>query len=274
MLHITNCVLPGFPATKPAVYELYWTPSQISARGHPNVLKTQAFLMSQWHSANESALISTANPATYADRLRIRQPGDAGFALGPHIDAGSCERWEEDGYGRGQVYKDIFDGRWEKYDPWESSCRLAVKSDLYNGAGACSMFRMFQGWMSMSETGPGEGTLMVNPLLGKATAYVLLRPFFTPKRTWAESSASAFLGADNWIMDEEPTPVLQGAVPSNCQELNDTLHPHLRLDHTMVHIPPVRAGDYVAWHCDSELESPRLSAFVWPLTIPPSDPRR
>lgn len=262
----------GFPPAKPAVYELYWTPSQILARGHPNVLKTQAFLMSQWHSANESALISTANPITYADRLRIRQPGDAGFALGPHIDAGSCERWEENGYGRGNVYKDIFNGVWEQYDPWESSCRLPVVADLYNGAGACSMFRMFQGWLSMSETGPGEGTLMVNPLLGKATAYLLLRPFFTSKRSSAETSASAFLDSDNWTMEAEPTPVLQGAVPSNCQELNDVLHPHLRLDITMVHVSTVRPGDYVAWHCDSKL----VICVIVPvrvLTIS-SDPRR
>lgn len=262
MLESANRIHSGFPPTKPAVYELYWTPSQILARGHPNVLKAQAFLMSQWHSAKESALISTANPTTYADRLRIRQPGDAGFALGPHIDSGSCERWEENGYGRGHVYKDIFNGAWEKYDPWESSCRLPVVSDLYNGAGACSMFRMFQGWLSMSETGPGEGTLMVNPLLGKATAYVLLRPFFTPKRSLAESSGSAFLDSDNWKMEDESTPVLQGAVPSNCQELNDVLHPHLRLDNTMVHIPLVRPGDYVAWHCDSE------SKYVWLVPLP------
>lgn len=135
------------------------------------------------------------------------------------------------------------------------------------------MFRMFQGWLSMSETGPGEGTLMVNPLLGKATAYFLLRPFFTPKRSPAESSGSAFLDSDNWKMEDEPTPVLQGAVPSNAQELNDALHPHLRLDSTMVHIPFVRPGDYVAWHCDGELESVRLlsSELLW-LTVP-SDPR-
>ena len=91
--------------------------------------------MSHWYSADKSALISTAQPVAYADRLRIRQPGDAGFALGPHVDAGSCERWEEEGYGRGKVYKDIFEGRWEEWDPWESSCRLNIKSDLYNSAG-------------------------------------------------------------------------------------------------------------------------------------------
>jgi len=128
----TNPSTKGFPADKPAVYELYWSPSQILARAHPNLLKTQAFLMSHWHSAHKSAMISTNHPVSYADRLRIRQPGDAGFALGPHCDAGSVERWEENGYGKGGVYDSIFKGKWEGYDPWESSCRLPVVSDLYN----------------------------------------------------------------------------------------------------------------------------------------------
>ena len=250
-----GCAFVGFPAHNPAVYELYWSPSQILARAHPNLLRTQSFLMSHWHSRDSEALISTAHPTTYADRLRIRQPGDAGFALGPHVDGGSCERWEEDGYGRGKVYEAIFEGRWEEYDPWESSCRLPVVSDLYNGAGACSMFRMFQGWLSMSTTGPREGTLMVNPLLGKATAYYLLRPFFSPKRARGEAYGSAFLESNNWTMEQETTSVLQGATPSHCQELNTVLHPHLDLEHSMVHVPEVNPGDYVAWHCDSKCGS-------------------
>jgi hypothetical protein len=242
----------GFPPDNPAVYELYWSPSQVLARAHPNLIRTQAFLMSHWHSVDKSAQISTSHPVTYADRLRIRQPGDVGFALGPHIDSGSCERWEENGYGKGGVYDKIFHGNWEAYDPWESSCRLPVVSDLYNGAGGCSTLRMFQGWLSMSDTGAGEGTLMVNPLLGKATAYLLLRPFFRSKRSPA-AMGSAFLDANNWSLESETTSVLHGAVPSNCQELNDALHPHLELASTMVHIPHVRPGDYVAWHCDSTL---------------------
>ena len=131
--------LSGFPTDRPAVYDLYWSASQIFARAHPNILTTQAFLMSHWHSAHKSAQISTSHPVAYADRLRIRRPGDAGFSLGPHIDGGSCERWEENGYGRGGVYDSIFHGRWELFDPWESSCRLAVNSDLYGAAGGCSM---------------------------------------------------------------------------------------------------------------------------------------
>ena len=205
--------------------------------------------MSHWRRRNDDAIISTNLPVAYADRLRIRQPGDTEFALGPHVDSGSCERWEEDGYGRGAVYDSIFKGHWEDYDPWDMTCRLPVKSDLYNGAGGCSVFRMFQGWLSMSETEPGEGTLMVNPLFHKATAYYLLRPFFQPK---SFPVADNINGANEWTLENPITSALPGAVPSSCQELSPLLHPHLQLESTMVHVPKVSPGDYVAWHCDSE----------------------
>ncbi|MCJ1350753.1 MAG: hypothetical protein MMC33_000734 [Icmadophila ericetorum] len=239
----------AFPADKPAVYELYWTPSQVEARAHPNLLRTHKFLLSQWHSKDKNALISVNHPVSYADRLRIRMPGDSGFSLGPHVDGGSCERWEASGYGLGHVYDTIFAGEWENYDAFESSCRLPVVSDLYSGAGACSMFRMYQGWMAMSHTSPGEGTLLVNPLFKLATAYYMLRPFFSPKRH--SPGSAAYLDARNWQLEPEPTVELQGASMGHTQELNDALHPHLRLKDTMVHVPTVRPGDYIAWHCDT-----------------------
>lgn len=109
----------AFPAHDPQVYELYWSEVQLRARSHPNLLETQKFLMSFWNVGSESA-ISTQHPVAYADRLRMRQPADASFALGPHIDGGSCERWEENGYGRGGdgngVYGNVFRGYWEKCD--------------------------------------------------------------------------------------------------------------------------------------------------------------
>lgn len=246
---IANPTTKAFPKENPAVFELYWSPGQIKARAHPNVLEAQKFLMSFWHSNDDEALINTDIPVAYADRLRIRQPGDARFALGAHVDGGSVERWEPDGYGLGGVYDRIWEGRWETFDPWESSGRLRVESDLYNGAGACSMFRMFQGWLSMSTTGPGEGTLLVNPLFRLATAYFLLRPFFSPRNGNPESSG--FLDEANWQMDSEQSSILQGATLGCAQELNNALHPHLELSKSMVHVPEVRPGDYVAWHCDS-----------------------
>lgn len=199
-------------------------------------------------------MISTINPLAYADRVRIRQPGDAGFALGPHVDGGSVERWEPNGYGLGGVYEKIFSGSWEEYDPWESSCRLPAVTDLYQGPGGCSMFRMFQGWLSMSETNPGEGTLQVYPLLQLSTAYLMLRPFFQalkqPKVDVSGDIDLEYLSENNWVLEPETTSQLQGAGPGLSQELNTILHPHLSLEKAMVHVPPIEPGDYVVWHCD------------------------
>jgi hypothetical protein len=110
------------------------------------------------------------------------------------------------------------------------------------------MFRMFQGWLSMSVTGPGEGTLLVNPLFALATSYFLLRPFFSAINP--DTSRSGYLDAQNWQLDTIQTPLLQGASLGCAQELTDALHPHLELSKTMVHVPQVAPGDYVAWHCD------------------------
>ncbi|QIW97436.1 hypothetical protein AMS68_002954 [Peltaster fructicola] len=240
----------AFPQDNPQVYELYWSPSQIKARSDARLLETQRQLMSMWHSSDPDALVSTSHPAIYADRLRMRLPGDARFSLGPHVDGGSCERWEAEGYGRGHVYDKIWQGQYEQWDPWESSCRLPVRSDLYQGVGACSMFRMYQGWLAMSNTGPYEGTLLVHPLLKEATAYFLLRPFFSPRNS--DPASQAFLTPENWELDLSPTNSwLHGATPGHGQELRPHLHPHLNLDESVVHMPKVNPGDYVVWHCDT-----------------------
>lgn len=222
----------AFPPDSPAVFELYWTPSQAEARAHPNMLETQRFLQRLWHSSDPATRISTRYPLTYADRLRIRQPGDGKFSLGPHVDGGSLERWEDPEYSR--VYTKILEGKWEEYDPWDAKHRVSAKMDLYNGAGACSMLRFFQGWLSMSNTGPGEGSLHVCPMLIQSTAYTILRPFFDAKTLQPNLDAT-----------------FPGSVPGACQEYNPVTHPHLELDTTMVSVPEVEPGDYVAWHCDS-----------------------
>lgn len=217
---------------------------------------------SLWTTSTPDAEISLAQPLSYADRLRIRQPGDATFALGPHIDGGSVERWEPDGYGRGGVYDSVFSGDWESYNPWDAAPRLSAEADLYNGAGACSMFRMFQGWLSMSHSGALKGTLLVNPLVKLATSYVLLRPFFRPAK---EAGSEGFLAPENWeFMGAEMNSELQGATPSHCQELNDAIHPHLDLDKTVVHMPDVKPGDFVVWHCDCK---PTLALELFPQHI-------
>lgn len=117
------------------------------------------------------------------------------------------------------------------------------------------MFRMFQGWLSMSTTGPGEGTLLVNPLVKESTVYSLLRPFFRPVRSAAEvGDAERFLDVDNWefTAGDKMTSELQGATPGHGQEFPEGMHPHLELEKTMVHVPKVAPGDYVVWHCDGK----------------------
>ncbi|PWY88267.1 DUF1479-domain-containing protein [Aspergillus heteromorphus CBS 117.55] len=230
-----------FPANP--IFELYWSKPQMRAHLHPNMAETQRFLMSFWQSHAADAKVSPIHPLTYADRVRIRQPGDAGFALGAHVDGGSGERWEDNGYGLGDVDQRIWEGRWEEYDPWEASCCVPAVADRYNGAGACSMFRMFQGWLGISHVGPKEGTLLVNPILSMATAYYLLRPFFEPISK--PPSGGSRLSRDT------PSSKLEGATPGFSQELNDILHPHMELEKTMVHVPQIVPGDYVAWHCDT-----------------------
>ncbi|KAF3064610.1 hypothetical protein GL218_01343 [Daldinia childiae] len=242
----------AFPPHDPQVYELYWSAPQLRARAHPNMLKVQTALMKLWRTSNPESPISTSQPVSYADRLRIRQPGDATFALGPHIDGGSVERWELNGYGRGGVYNKVFEGSWEEYDPWDASTRVSAVANNYNGLGACSMFRMFQGWLSMSTAQPFEGTLMVNPAIKLSTAYLLLRPFFRPIKDLDQASPEKYLAAENWeYAGADMTSELHGATPGHGQELDNALHPHLDLENTMVHVPRIKPGDYVVWHCDS-----------------------
>ena len=250
----TNPEMRCCPTRDPHLFGVYWTPAQIKGRAHPNVMATHRLVMKLWHSDDPSALVSTSQPVAYADRLRIQLGGDmddSSFSRNAHIEGGSVERWEPDGYGRGGTYDRIWEGRWEEYDPWESSARLGVTSDLYNNAGTCSMFRMFQGWLSLSEMQEGEPRLMLCPMLKHSTAYFLLRPFFSPLVP-AEACASMdeYFAADNWGLEPVQSSILHGALPSYTQELNSFLHPHLHLPQSMITVPRLGRGDYILWHPD------------------------
>lgn len=239
----------GHPPQDPRLYEMYWGPAQVKARAHPNVFAAQKFVMGLWNASIPEAPISAAFPITYADRISIRRPGDDSPSQHVHVDGGSVERWEPDGYGVAGTYAKIFQGKWEEYDPWDSSTRLLVSSDLYNRAGTCSTFRMFQGWLALSNVASGEGILLACPLLQLTTAYFLLRPFFSPRASF--DGGREFLDASNWALENPQGSVLHGALPSYTQEINSIFHPHLQLDRSLVPIPAVNPGDYVFWHPDT-----------------------
>lgn len=95
-------------------------------------------------------------------------------------------------------------------------------------------------------------------MVKESAVYALLRPFFRARRgleeLGGESRQARFLEERNWEFTggDRMTSELQGAVPGCGQEFPEGAHPHLELDRTMVHVPEVRPGDYVVWHCDSE----------------------
>jgi len=116
----------------------------------------------------------------------------------------------------------------------------------------CSVFRPWQGWTSLSKTGPNEGTLRVLPMLSLATAYIILRPFFRQK-----SSLEPSLRLEDWELDLSST-TFPGAAFGKGLEPSEKLHPHLRLDKTMVSIPTVEPGDQV--YCELFIHLSRTNA--------------
>jgi hypothetical protein len=286
----TDFKLP--PPQDPTCFDFFWTPAQVRTRAHPRVLEAQRFAMSLWDN-NADDRMALRFPIAYGDRLRIHganigsvgpdaaankaaQEADgspdgeldddleaqkaAAELLGDftsstviaQVDNGSLERWEPDGYGRGGTYDAVFKGEWEKYDPWDPTYRVSATPDLYNGYGACSIFRMYQGVVALSTIEPGLIRLLPNPKL--ATAYFLLRPFFSPKTKPPERRDGpewdAFLDPSNWALDKEQSTIIHGAVPGHAQRLTELWHPHLHLRRTLTTIPTLQTGDYIVWHPD------------------------
>ncbi|KAF9559454.1 DUF1479-domain-containing protein [Agrocybe pediades] len=234
----------GFPPDNIQVFEIYNSKAQTEARTHPAIVNTQKALLRLWHTSDPNTEISLQTPISYFDRLRIRQPGDAQFALGPHIDGGSVERWEDKGLQK--VFGKLLQGgsAWREHDPFNATPRIEARQDMYHASNACSIFRAWQGWTSLSSTGPNEGTLRVLPMLSLASAYILLRPFFRPRHQNSDS-----LKFEDWTLDLESS-TFPGSSIGKTQELNEKTHPHLQLGKTMVSIPKVQPGDQVYWHCD------------------------
>lgn len=259
----------------PTCFDFFWTPAQVRARAHPSVLNAQRFMMGLWESGPDDRL-ATRLPVTYVDRIRIHGPGEdrpngnvssqeppvsaddwvlslqSSAGIIAQVDNGSLERWEPDGYGRTGTYNKIFQGDWEAYDPWECASRVSSTIDLYNGYGACTIFRMFQGVVALSTIEPGMIRLMPSPQL--ATAYYLLRPFFSPKTPTPEDRSGpewdAYLDPSNWKLDRDPDTIIHGAVPGHAQRITEHWHPHLHLRGSMITLPTLQPGDYIFWHPD------------------------
>ncbi|KAJ6003492.1 Protein of unknown function DUF1479 [Penicillium sp. IBT 35674x] len=222
----------GHPQSNPAAWNLFWTPAQVEMRSHPAVMEAMRSVSRLWH-APPSAPIDFDSQVVYPDRIRIRYPSDdpGQFPLAPHLDSGAIERWEDEVNRKN--FDAIFQGKWEDWDGWAADFRVKAKTDLYQTGISCSTWRSLQGWLSLSHTGTGEGTLRLLPNLKASVAYIMLRPLFHTGQF------------------DDSLPTFPGATPGNTQffPMADH-HPHLNIEQAVVGIPPVRPGDYVFWHCD------------------------
>ncbi|KAL3475234.1 hypothetical protein BJX99DRAFT_271174 [Aspergillus californicus] len=201
----------GFPEDNPQNWSLWWTRPQVQIRSHPQVVEVMRAISKLWKTSDPTLPIDLNTQVVYPDRFRIRYPSeDQEYTLNAHLDSGSIERWEDPEYRK--IYARIFAGEWETYDAWLADHRTDADMNIYNASTNCSCWRSMQGWLSLSHSNTGEGTLRLLPSLKASTAYCMLRPFFFfPTREF---------------------------------------HPHLDMGRSMIGIPPVRPGDYVFWHCD------------------------
>ena len=208
--------------SKPEIYPLYWSPAQMQARQHDRMARVQAFLNHQWkHESDGVRWFDPARNLLYPDRIRRRPPGTDSAGLGTHLDPGTLDLWLTQGYQK--VFRHLFDGTVEQYDPWDAAYRTTAPQ--YPGTTMCSAFRTFQGWTAMSDMPHDQGVLHTVPIPG-AMAYLMLRP----------------------LLADVPGDDMCGVTVSQAFPASDKWH-HLLL-RALSGIPDVLAGDSVWWHCD------------------------
>lgn len=222
-----------------------------------------------WH--DESGTTSP-DQLSYVDGVRIRTPGIS-VNICPHIgksltrrgyssellsqsygmakdqypnsddlDAGSLARWADPSYR--SIYSSIWSGEPEKHDPYDLTLRKEANPKSFPGPAHSSILRTFQGWLALTEAGPGDGSLMVYPNVKIPLAYMLLRPLFEPPENKED-----LMDAEKWTMNLESNWFF-GTFSDDNQLLSSESHPHLRLEECLVSIPKMYPGDMVFWHTD------------------------
>jgi len=210
-------------SSRPEIYPIYWSRSQMEARQHPRMAAVQSFLNRRWSWESEGRVwFDPDQDALYPDRVRRRPPGTTSGGLGAHTDSGALERWLLPAYQR--VFRHVFAGEPERYDPWDAAYRPDV-DEYEGGTTMCSMFRTFQGWTALCDMANDQGVLHTVPI-PEAMVYILLRA----------------------LQQDVPEDELCGVALRQVLPVSERWHPLLM--RALAPIPDVRAGDSVWWHCD------------------------
>ena len=211
-------------ASRPEIFPIYWSASQMQLRQHERMATAQSFLNGLWTSTSQGRQWFDPDVnALYPDRVRRRPPGTTSKGLGPHTDSGALERWLHPAYLK--VFDAIYNNRFAAYDPWDAAHRTEVDEYAYKDTVKCSAFRTFQGWTALSDMNADQGVLHTLPI-PKAMAYILLRP----------------------LLRDVPEDELCGVAPGKVLPISEKWHPLLVKG--LSPIPNVQAGDSVWWHCD------------------------
>jgi hypothetical protein len=190
-------------ASKPEIYPIYWSPSQMNARQSTQIATVQSYLNRLWkYKTEEGQWFDPDVSVIYPDRIRRRLPGTTSNGLGAHTDSGALERWLLPAYQK--VFEKIFTNKFSEYDPWDASHRPEVNEYTVDNTTKCSVFRTFQGWTALSDMELGQGLLHVVPV-PEAMAYILLRP----------------------LLDDVPEDELCGVAPGHVLPISEKWHPHL-----------------------------------------------
>ena len=207
---------------KPQIFGLYWSKTQVNIRQSKELDIVKKWLNKLWINEHDGETIFDPNhELVYADRVRRREPGDKTLGLSPHCDAGSVERWVDKGYQG--VYEKIFSDNFSEYDPFNAAYRNTTQE--IESPAVSHVFRTFQGWVALTEQGPGDGTLQLIPL-AKSMAFILTRA----------------------LLDDVDENDLCGSKPARALSVNSKYHSLLLRG--LVSIPKMNAGDTVWWHPD------------------------
>ena len=209
-------------SARPQIFASYWSQPQMLARQSDELAATRRWLNRLWSYRHEGA--DVFNPdleRTYADRVRMREPGDATLGLSPHVDGGSIERWIDPGYRR--VYDAVYHGDISRYRAFDAGNRTEARE--IPSPAVCRMFRTFQGWTALTAQGPGDGTLNLVPI-ADAMAWMLLRA----------------------LQDDVADDDLCGARAGRAMVVSAERHALLLRAYGP--IPQVQPGDTVWWHPD------------------------